>query len=111
MLLAKVLIKAMQKNPNTVAGQMILNSVKAYKQSHKIPKKGVSAILSKPVFFGFQEYLQIACRDNNGFEAIVKRESKAIPIPVRMFLQDKIRNAVAANEPEKIISALQMVGL
>ncbi|MBI5682870.1 MAG: hypothetical protein HZC45_06880 [Deltaproteobacteria bacterium] len=60
--------------------------------------------------------LEIATRDENAFLQIVKEESMEIPGSVRMFLTDKIRNAVSVLEDNnrtrlKILNALEIVGL
>lgn len=60
--------------------------------------------------------LEIATKDEDTFMQIVKEESMAIPGSVRMFLTDKIRNAVSTLEDNhmarlKILNALETVGL
>ncbi|MBI5327024.1 MAG: hypothetical protein HZB80_01860 [Deltaproteobacteria bacterium] len=62
----------------------------------------------------FKELLEIACKNEGKFIEIVRRESSNIPLPVRMFIADKIRNAVMGMDEKRsrtITEALATVGI
>ena len=63
----------------------------------------------------FEKMLHLASRKEAVFLALVSAESKKIPLSVRMFLADQIRNALMGMEDteraEIIVRALDTVGI
>ena len=63
----------------------------------------------------FEKMLHLASRKEAAFLALVSAESKKIPLSVRMFLADQIRNALMGMEDteraEVIERALDVVGI
>ena len=63
----------------------------------------------------FEKMLHLASRKEAAFLALVSAESKKIPLSVRMFLADQIRNALMGMEDteraEIIVRALDTVGI
>jgi hypothetical protein len=65
--------------------------------------------------YDFEKMLHLASRKEAAFLALVSAESKKIPLSVRMFLADQIRNALMGMEDteraEIIVRALDTVGI
>jgi len=63
----------------------------------------------------FEKMLHLASRKEAAFLALVSAESEKIPLSVRMFLADQIRNALTGMEDtervEIIVRALDTVGI
>lgn len=75
----------------------------------------MEAVLDKTEGFDFKDMLNFACKEEAAFLSLVKAESSKIPLSVRMFLADRIRNALMGMEDEErvkvIKDALEAVGI
>ena len=75
----------------------------------------MEAVLEKTEGFDFTDMLHLACNEEAAFLSLVKSESSKIPLSVRMFLADRIRNALMGMEDEERIKvikdALDAVGI
>lgn len=65
--------------------------------------------------FDFTDMLHLACNEEAAFLSLVKAESAKIPLSVKMFLADRIRNALMGMEDDErvkdIENALDAVGI
>jgi len=62
------------------------------------------------------ELIELASRNEQAFLQLVKKESVVMPASVRLFLADKIRNAITVLEKNhnarlKILNALETIGI
>lgn len=75
----------------------------------------MEAVLERAEGFEFTDMLHIACKEEAAFLSLVKTESAKIPLSVRMFLADRIRNALMGMEDDErvkdIENALDAVGI
>ncbi len=75
----------------------------------------MEAVLERTEGFEFTDMLHLACKEEAAFLSLVKTESAKIPLSVRMFLADRIRNAHMGMEDEErvkdIENALDAVGI
>lgn len=75
----------------------------------------MEAVLERIEGFEFTDMLHLACNEEAAFLSLVKAESAKIPLSVRMFLADRIRNALMGMEDEErvkdIENALNAVGI
>jgi len=75
----------------------------------------MGAALERTEGFEFTDMLHLACNEEAAFLSLVKTESAKIPLSVRMFLADRIRNALMGLEDDErvkdIENALDAVGI
>lgn len=75
----------------------------------------MEAVLERTKSFDFTDMLHMACNEEAAFLSLVKAESAKIPISVRIFLADRIRNALMGMEDDErvkvIDDALDAVGI
>lgn len=75
----------------------------------------MEAVLEKTEGFDFTDMLHLACKEEVAFLSLVKTESAKIPLSVRMFLADRVRNALMGLEDDErvkdIENALDAVGI
>ena len=75
----------------------------------------MEAVSERTESFDFTDMLHLACNEEAAFLSLVKTESAKIPLSVRMFLADRIRNALMGMEDEErvkvIENALDAVGI
>ncbi|MBI5327346.1 MAG: hypothetical protein HZB80_03495 [Deltaproteobacteria bacterium] len=62
------------------------------------------------------DLIELASRNEKAFIQLVKKESTVMPASVRLFLADKIRNAITGLEKNhnarvKILNALETIGI